>query len=68
MVSIPLILKLKKKSEKEIAYAQDIVVGELYKFFPDAVIHGGTAIWRCYQGNRFSSLYVSKKYFTVTSM
>lgn len=54
MVNIPLNLRLKKKSEKEIAYAQDIIVGELYKFFPNAIIHGGTGIWRCYNGNRFS--------------
>ena len=51
---IPINLKLKKKSEKDIAYAQDIIVAELYKFFPNAIIHGGTAIWRCYHGNRFS--------------
>ncbi|MDP4039997.1 MAG: nucleotidyl transferase AbiEii/AbiGii toxin family protein [Candidatus Pacearchaeota archaeon] len=51
---IPLNLRLRKKTEKDIAYAQDLVVKELYKFFPDAIIHGGTAIWRCYQGNRFS--------------
>ena len=51
---IPLNLKLKKKLEKNIAYAQDIIVAELYKFFPNAIIHGGTAIWRCYNGNRFS--------------
>ena len=54
VANIPINLKLKKKAEKEIAYAQDIIVGELYKFFPNAVIHGGTAIWRCYNGNRFS--------------
>lgn len=51
---IPISLKLKKKSERDIAFAQDIIVRELYKFFPDAIIHGGTAIWRCYNGNRFS--------------
>lgn len=27
---------------------------EVYNFFPEAVFHGGTAIWRCYKGNRFS--------------
>lgn len=54
MTNIPLNLKLKKKSEKEVAYAQDVIVGELYKFFPKAIIHGGTGIWRCYHGNRFS--------------
>ena len=52
--NIPLNLRLRKKSEKEIAYAQDMIVRELYKFFPNAIIHGGTGIWRCYQGNRFS--------------
>lgn len=51
---IPINLRLRKKIEKDIAYAQDIIIGELYIFFPNAVIHGGTAIWRCYQGNRFS--------------
>ncbi len=54
MVEIPLILKLKKQSHKEIAGAQDIVVKELYKVFDKAVLHGGTVIWRCYDGNRFS--------------
>ena len=54
MVKIPLNLKLKKKIQKEVAYAQDVLVEELYNFFPKAIIHGGTAIWRCYNGNRFS--------------
>ncbi len=54
MVKIPLILKLRKERHKEIAGAQDIVVQELYKVFNNAIIHGGTAIWRCYDGNRFS--------------
>lgn len=27
---------------------------ELYSVFDDAVLHGGTGIWRCYHGNRFS--------------
>lgn len=54
MIKIPLNLKLKKRFHKEIAYAQDVLVGELYNFFPHAIIHGGTAIWRCYNGNRFS--------------
>ncbi len=51
---IPLILKLKKELHKNIAQAQDILVQELYNYFNNAVIHGGTAIWRCYKGNRFS--------------
>src|SRR3989344_1208115 len=51
---IPLILKLKKASHKEIAKAQDIIIEALYHVFDRAVLHGGTSIWRCYQGNRFS--------------
>ncbi len=54
MAEIPLNLKLKKKTQKELAYAQDVLVEELYNFFPEAIIHGGTAVWRCYNGNRFS--------------
>lgn len=51
---IPLILKLKKELQRNIAKAQDIIIEELPKTFPNAVLHGGTAIWRCYHGNRFS--------------
>lgn len=54
MVKIPIILKLRKGSHKEIAKAQDIVIKILYETFEKAVFHGGTAIWRCYDGNRFS--------------
>jgi predicted nucleotidyltransferase component of viral defense system len=53
-MEIPLILKLKRINHKKIAEAQDIIVKELYKVFDDAVLHGGTALWRCYNGNRFS--------------
>ena len=52
--NIPLNFRLRKKAEKDIAYAQDLIVSELYKIFPNAIIHGGTGIWRCYHGNRFS--------------
>jgi len=51
---IPLILRLKKAMHKEVAKAQDMVVEPLYRVFNGAVLHGGTAIWRCYNGNRFS--------------
>lgn len=62
-MKLPLNLKLKKKSQKNVAYAQDILIQELYNFFPNAIIHGGTAIWRCYNGNRFSKdidVYINK--------
>lgn len=60
---IPLILRLKKSSHREIAKSQDIIVETLYEVFRDAVIHGGTAIWRCYGGKRFSEdidVYIKK--------
>ncbi|MFZ3077609.1 MAG: nucleotidyl transferase AbiEii/AbiGii toxin family protein [Candidatus Aenigmatarchaeota archaeon] len=62
-MEIPLQLRLKKKAHKEIARLQDITVDALYKIFPKAVLHGGTAIWRCYKGNRFSEdidVYIEK--------
>ena len=31
-----------------------MIVEELYRAFNEAVLHGGTAIWRCYRGLRFS--------------
>ncbi len=54
MAEIPILLKLKKQMQKNIALAQDILVKELFSVFDDAVMHGGTAIWRCYRGERFS--------------
>lgn len=62
MVILPIGKKLKKKIHLEIAQAQDLLIMEIFQFFPNAVIHGGTAIWRCYGGNRFSEdidLYLS---------
>ncbi|MDP3640095.1 MAG: nucleotidyl transferase AbiEii/AbiGii toxin family protein [Nanoarchaeota archaeon] len=50
----PLINRLKRQMHREIAKAQDVLVETLYGVFPEAVLHGGTALWRCYQGNRFS--------------
>ncbi|MBS3163250.1 nucleotidyl transferase AbiEii/AbiGii toxin family protein [Candidatus Woesearchaeota archaeon] len=60
---IPLILKLKKAQHKGIAQAQDLIIKELYNVFNEAVLHGGTSIWRCYKGNRFSEdidVYIQK--------
>lgn len=61
--NIPINLKLRSKANRDVALAQDIIIIELYKFFPDAVLHGGTGIWRCYHGNRFSEdvdVYINK--------
>ncbi len=54
MSVLPLEKRLKKNAHRKLSAAQDILVGTLYEFFPRAVIHDGTAIWRCYGGKRFS--------------
>ncbi len=63
MDKIPLSLRMKKEAHRKIAYAQDLIVEEIYKEFNKAVLHGGTAIWRCFAGKRFSEdldFYISK--------
>ncbi|MDD5163274.1 MAG: nucleotidyl transferase AbiEii/AbiGii toxin family protein [Candidatus ainarchaeum sp.] len=45
---------LKRQSQVRLAELQDETVDILYSIDPNAVLHGGTAIWRCLQGNRFS--------------
>lgn len=60
---MPLTLRIKKESQRKVALFQDFVVEEVYKRFNNAVLHGGTAIWRCYAGKRFSEdldFYLSK--------
>lgn len=62
---IPLIRKLRKKIHKDIASGQDILMVEAYKIFPSMIIHGGTAVWRCYGSNRFSEdvdVFLNTKY------
>lgn len=54
MIKIPLQTKLKREIHRKIASAQDLIVKEVYSVFDKAVLHGGTAIWRCYNGKRFS--------------
>lgn len=51
---IPLFNRLKKRIHVETALLQDEVVDIVYGLSPKAVLHGGTAVWRCYSGNRFS--------------
>lgn len=53
-MQIPLYNRLRKQAHRDIAAAQDLVLTSVYSRFPKAVLHGGTAIWRCYGGNRFS--------------
>ncbi len=51
---IPLEKRLKKRMHVEIALLQDEITELLYGIQNELVFHGGTSIWRCYGGNRFS--------------
>lgn len=53
-MKLPLISRIRKELHKNIALAQDILIEETIKVIPSAVFHGGTCIWRCYGGKRFS--------------
>ena len=51
-MDFPIIYRLRRKSQKELAELQDEVVDVVYTLLDNAVIHGGTAIWRCYGGKK----------------
>lgn len=53
-MDIPLANRLKKRLHVETAGLQDELMDIVYQLEPNAVLHGGTTIWRCYGGNRFS--------------
>lgn len=54
MMREPLSRRLKRRNHREVAFAQDVLVGLAHDAYPACVLHGGTAIWRCYGGTRFS--------------
>ncbi len=45
---------LRDASQLEKAKLEDVLVELLYSRYKELVLRGGTAIWRCYGGNRFS--------------
>lgn len=53
-MNIPLSKRIRQRQHRLIAELQDIVLEAFYGIEGNAVLHGGTAIWRCLQGNRFS--------------
>ena len=55
-MKIPLFQRLKREMHRKIAQAQDLIIEEVYNIFEKPVLHGGTAIWRCYAGKRFSEV------------
>jgi predicted nucleotidyltransferase component of viral defense system len=63
-MKIPIIKLLKKREYQELSKFQDEVVTTLYQVDSRLILHGGTAIWRCFSGSRFSSdidAYISSK-------
>ena len=54
MKRIPLYQRIRRERHRKVARLQDAIVEAMYEVFPRGVLHGGTAIWRCYSGNRFS--------------
>ncbi len=53
-MELPIVYRLRRESQKNLAELQDEVIEVVYEILDNAVIHGGTAIWRCYGGKRFS--------------
>ncbi len=47
-------MEIRDKLQLEKAKLEDTLMDILYSRYQELVFHGGTAIWRCYGGNRFS--------------
>ncbi len=63
-MKLPIIKLLKKRAYRELAAFQDDAVDILYQVDSSVIMHGGTAIWRCYGGSRFSNdidIYLASK-------
>ncbi len=63
-MNMPIIKLLKKREYQEISRFQDVVVEALYQTDSSIILHGGTTIWRCFSGSRFSNdidAYISSK-------
>ena len=50
----PIEVKLNNSGQVALARLQDAIVEALVEVEPGIIFHGDTAIWRCYNGNRFS--------------
>lgn len=52
-MDLPISSILKRRAELETAQLEDDVVGILSGITDRMALHGGTAVWRCYNGKRF---------------
>ncbi len=53
-MDLPIASLLKRRNELETAQLEDDVMGILANITDKMAMHGGTAVWRCYNGKRFS--------------
>ena len=53
-MNIPLSKRIRQRQHRLVAELQDLVLEAVYAIEENAVLHGGTSIWRCFGGNRFS--------------
>lgn len=53
-MNIPLLNRIKKRAHRDIALIEDVLIKVIYEIDNTAEIHGGTVIWRCFGGRRFS--------------
>jgi predicted nucleotidyltransferase component of viral defense system len=54
-MNLPILKRLKKREYLQLALFQDTIVSLLYQVDSTIVLHGGTCIWRCFNGSRFSN-------------
>ncbi|ASI13815.1 nucleotidyltransferase toxin [Candidatus Mancarchaeum acidiphilum] len=54
-MDLPILNILKRRSELETARLEDEVMSLLTGITDKMALHGGTAVWRCYNGKRFST-------------
>ena len=62
-MDLPIALTLKNNNYLKIAEDQDLAIECIFSASNNVVLHGGTAVWRCYGGKRFSidiDIYVKK--------
>jgi len=54
-MDLPISSVLKRRGELETAQLEDEVIDILVNITDKMALHGGTAVWRCYKGKRFST-------------
>ena len=47
-------MDITNETQRNRAIIEDEIVDLMLKYYSGFVMHGGTAVWRCYGGNRFS--------------